>query len=143
MSRVLVTGATGYVGGRLLPALLERGEHVRCLARRPEAVIPREGLEVVAGDALDSASVRRALDGIDVAYYLIHAMGTTDAFEERDREAATIFAEAARDAACSGSSTSAASARAPSSRRTSRAARRSAACSHRPAWRRSSSGLRS
>ena len=92
---ILVTGATGYVGGRLLPALLERGESVRCLARRPEAVMPREGLEVVAGDALDAASVRRALEGIEVAYYLIHAMGTTDAFEERDRAAATIFAEAA------------------------------------------------
>lgn len=96
--RVLVTGATGYVGGRLFAALLERDEHVRCLVRCPEAVAPREGLEVVAGDALDAASVRHALGGIDVAYYLIHAMGTTDAFEERDREAATIFAEAARDA---------------------------------------------
>lgn len=96
--RILVTGATGYVGGRLLSALLDRGEQVRCLARRPEAVAPRTGLHVVAGDALDGAAVRRALDGIDVAYYLIHAMGATDAFEERDRQAATIFAEAARDA---------------------------------------------
>jgi len=59
---VLVTGATGYVGGRLLPALLARGEHVRCLARRPEAIAPRPGLEVVAGDALDAAAVRRALE---------------------------------------------------------------------------------
>ena len=57
--------------------------------------MPREGLEVVAGDALDAASVRRALESIEVAYYLIHAMGTTDDFEERDRAAATIFAEAA------------------------------------------------
>jgi uncharacterized protein YbjT (DUF2867 family) len=96
--RILVTGATGYVGGRLVPALLERDEHVRCFARRPEAVAPRPGLDVVAGDALDAAAVRRALDGVDVAYYLIHAMGGGDAFEERDREAATIFAEAAREA---------------------------------------------
>jgi uncharacterized protein YbjT (DUF2867 family) len=95
---ILVTGATGYVGGRLLPALLARGEHVRCLARRPEAIAPRPGLEVVAGDALDAAAVRRALDGVDVAYYLIHAMGAADGFEERDRQAATIFTEAARDA---------------------------------------------
>jgi uncharacterized protein YbjT (DUF2867 family)/ligand-binding SRPBCC domain-containing protein len=96
--RLLVTGATGYVGGRLLPALLERNEHVRCLARRPEAVAPRPGLEIVAGDALDAPAVRRALDGVDTAYYLIHAMGAADGFQERDRQAATIFAEAARDA---------------------------------------------
>lgn len=95
---VLVTGATGYVGGRLLPALLARGEHVRCLARRPEAIAPRTDLEVVAGDALDAAAVRRALEGVGVAYYLIHAMGTAEGFEERDRQAATLFAEAARDA---------------------------------------------
>jgi uncharacterized protein YbjT (DUF2867 family) len=96
--RLLVTGVTGYVGGRLLPALLERGEHVRCLARRPEAVAPRPGLEVVAGDALDAAAVARALDGIEIAYYLIHAMGGADSFQERDRQVATIFAEAAREA---------------------------------------------
>ena len=94
--RILVTGATGYVGGRLLPALLARGERVRCLARRPEAVAPRPGLEVVAGDALDAAAVRRALEGVGVAYYLIHAMGAADGFEERDRQAATLFAEAAQ-----------------------------------------------
>ena len=96
--RVLVTGATGYVGGRLLHALLECGEAVRCLARRPEAVAALPGLEVVAGDALDAAAVRRALDGIDVAYYLIHAMGAPDGFRERDRRAAEIFAAAAQDA---------------------------------------------
>lgn len=95
---ILVTGATGYVGGRLLPALLARGEHVRCLARRPEAIAPRPGLEVVAGDALDAEAVRRALDGVDVAYYLIHAMGAAAGFQARDRQAATLFAEAARDA---------------------------------------------
>ncbi|HZD87578.1 MAG TPA: SDR family oxidoreductase [Gaiellaceae bacterium] len=95
---VLVTGATGYVGGRLLPALLARGEHVRCLARRPEAIASRPDLEVAAGDALDAAAVRRALEGIGVAYYLIHAMGAAERFEERDRRAARIFAEAARDA---------------------------------------------
>lgn len=97
-SRILLTGATGYVGGRLLPALLERGERVRCLARRPEAIAPQPGLEVVAGDVLDAESVRSALEGIDVAYYLIHAMGSPDSFDHVDRRAAVIFAEAARDA---------------------------------------------
>src|SRR3954451_20601849 len=96
--RVLLAGGTGYVGGRLLQALVDRRVDVRCLARRPEAIPARRGLEVVAGDALDADSVRRALDGVDVAYYLIHAMGSTDSFERLDREAATIFAEAARDA---------------------------------------------
>jgi uncharacterized protein YbjT (DUF2867 family) len=72
--RILVTGATGYVGGRLLNALLERSTGLRCLARRPEAIAPRPGLEVIKGDALDSRAVRRALEGVDVAFYLIHAM---------------------------------------------------------------------
>src|SRR4051794_10048438 len=96
--RILLSGATGYVGGRLLHALLERGAGVRCLARRPEAIPPQPGLEVVAGDALDADAVRRALEGVDVAYYLIHAMGSSDSFERLDRRAATIFADAARDA---------------------------------------------
>jgi uncharacterized protein YbjT (DUF2867 family)/ligand-binding SRPBCC domain-containing protein len=96
--RILLTGATGYVGGRLLTALLGRGEDVRCLARRPEAVPSRPGLEVVAGDVLDAEAVRRALEDIDIAYYLVHAMGSRDAFERLDRRAAAIFAEAARDA---------------------------------------------
>jgi uncharacterized protein YbjT (DUF2867 family) len=96
--RILVTGVTGYVGGRLLAALLDRGEHVRCLARRPEAVASRPGLEVVAGDMLDAEAVRRALQGVGVAYYLVHAMSSADSFEEVDRRAAEIFAEEARDA---------------------------------------------
>jgi uncharacterized protein YbjT (DUF2867 family) len=95
--RILLTGATGYVGGRLLPALLARGERVRCLTRRPDAIPPRSGLEVATGDALDAAAVRDALEGVDVAYYLIHAMGSPEAFEQLDRRAATIFAEAARE----------------------------------------------
>jgi uncharacterized protein YbjT (DUF2867 family) len=96
--RILLTGATGYVGGRLLHALLERRIGVRCLARRPEAIPPQPGLEVVAGDALDAVAVRRALEGVEVAYYLIHAMGAPESFEQLDRRAALIFAEAARDA---------------------------------------------
>jgi uncharacterized protein YbjT (DUF2867 family) len=96
--RILLTGATGYVGGRLLHALLERGVDVRCFARRPEAVPPQPGLEVVAGDALDAVAVRRALESIDIAYYLIHAMGAPESFEQLDRRAAATFAAAARDA---------------------------------------------
>ena len=96
--RILLTGATGYVGGRLLTALLERGERVRCLARRPEAVRQQPGLDVVAGDVLDAEAVRRALEDVEVAYYLVHAMGSSDSFEQLDRRAAGIFAQAARDA---------------------------------------------
>jgi uncharacterized protein YbjT (DUF2867 family) len=95
---ILLTGATGYVGGRLLRALLERGEQVRCLARRPEAVPAADRLEVVAGDVLDPQAVRAALDGIDTAYYLIHAMGSAHEFEELDRRAAATFAQASREA---------------------------------------------
>lgn len=96
--RILLTGATGYVGGRLLTALLERGERVRCLARRPEAVRQQPGLDVVAGDVLDAEAVRRTLEDVEVAYYLVHAMGSSDSFEQLDRRAAGIFAQAARDA---------------------------------------------
>jgi uncharacterized protein YbjT (DUF2867 family) len=64
---VILTGATGYVGGRLLQALLERGVGVRCFARRPEGIPPQPRLEVVAGDALDAVAVRRALERIDIA----------------------------------------------------------------------------
>ncbi|MEX2644973.1 MAG: SDR family oxidoreductase, partial [Gaiellaceae bacterium] len=94
---ILLTGATGYVGGRLLHALLERGERIRCLARRPEALPSAPGLEVVAGDVLDANAVRRALDGVKTAYYLIHSLGSSE-FEDRDRRAAATFARAAREA---------------------------------------------
>ncbi len=97
-SRVLLTGATGYVGGRLLAALERRGVPVRCFARRPEALRGRAALstDIAAGDALDAAAVTRALEGIDAAYYLIHSMGGED-FAARDREAARIFGRAARE----------------------------------------------
>ncbi len=96
--RVLLTGATGYVGGRLLPALVERGASVRCLVRRPEAFERPAGVEVATGDVRDAEAVRRALDGVTVAYYLVHAMGAGGGFEESDRESAETFAAAARDA---------------------------------------------
>jgi len=97
---VLVTGATGYVGGRLLSALEARGERVRCLARRPEALRSRVALttEIVAGDITDPAALTAALDGVRSAYYLIHAMDAHGDFARRDREAAERFGAAARAA---------------------------------------------
>ncbi|MFZ5786263.1 MAG: SDR family oxidoreductase [Acidobacteriota bacterium] len=96
-TRVLLTGATGYVGGRLLSLLEQRGVPLRCLARRPEALRGRVGstTEVVAGDVLDHASLGSAMQGVDRAYYLVHSMGTDRDFEEQDRIAATNFARAA------------------------------------------------
>ncbi|WP_339688131.1 SDR family oxidoreductase [Gimesia maris] len=97
---VLLTGATGYVGGRLLQALEQRGVRLRCLARRPENLRARvaENIEVVAGDVLDAETLPPALEGVKVAYYLIHSMGEKGSFEENDRRAAENFANAARDA---------------------------------------------
>ena len=97
--RILVTGATGYVGGRLVPRLLAAGHAVRCLARDPERLAGRpwrDRVEVVAGDALAPATLAPALAGIDVAFYLIHSLGTGEEFARRDREAAAAFGAAAR-----------------------------------------------
>ena len=98
--RILLTGATGYIGGRLLPSLIEAGYPVRCLARRPENLQGRTNqvAEVVRGDVLDPASLAGAMEGIDVAFYLIHSMGSQGAFAQQDRLAATNFAKAAADA---------------------------------------------
>jgi len=110
---ILVTGATGYVGGRLVPRLLEAGYRVRCLARDPERLMGRpwwssngqypsrhkgKQVEVVKGDALDKESLVVAMQGVSVAYYLIHGMqgGKLDA--QRDMTAARNFAEAAEEA---------------------------------------------
>jgi uncharacterized protein YbjT (DUF2867 family) len=100
---ILLTGATGYVGGRLLAALEADGCRLRCLARRPEYLASKVGssVEVVQGDVLDSASVTHALQGVDIAYYLVHSMGTAHDFEQEDRKAAEIFGAAARDAGVS------------------------------------------
>lgn len=97
----LVTGASGYIGGRLVPELLARGYPVRCLARDPARLRGRPWageVGVARGDALDRAAVRRALAGVDTAYYLIHSLGGRGSFEERDRAAARVFAGAARSA---------------------------------------------
>ena len=98
---VLVTGVTGYVGGRLVPPLLERGYEVRVLTRSASRIRERpwfDDVEVVEGDANDPDVLARALAGVSTAYYLIHAMGQARAFEERDRRTAAAFARAATDA---------------------------------------------
>ncbi|WP_330329052.1 SDR family oxidoreductase [Streptomyces sp. NBC_00536] len=97
----LVTGATGYIGGRLVPELLDAGHRVRCLARSPERLRDHpwaDRAEVMRGDVTDPDAVAAALRGTDVAYYLVHALGTGAGFEERDRSAARIFAGRARAA---------------------------------------------
>ena len=97
---LLLTGATGYVGGRLLARLEATGRRVRCLTRRPEALRPRvgPGTEVVFADVSDPASLPEAMAGGAVAYYLVHSMGVADGFEEQDRAAARQFGAAARAA---------------------------------------------
>src|SRR5690348_1545597 len=102
--RCLVTGASGYIGGRLVPELLDAGYAVRCMARDPGKLDGRPwsgDVEVAKADAGDEASVRNALHGVDVAYYLIHSLGTGASFEERDRAAAATFARAAAAAGVS------------------------------------------
>ncbi|MET8472657.1 SDR family oxidoreductase [Streptomyces sp. NPDC006422] len=99
--RCLVTGASGYIGGRLVPQLLAAGHRVRCLARTPQKLRDHpwyDDVTVAQGDVLDRDAVADALRGVDVAYYLVHALGTGKDFEETDREAARIFAEEARRA---------------------------------------------
>ena len=97
---ILLTGATGYVGGRLLKVLETRGYRVRCLARRPEflraSVSP--SVEVTGGDVSNKQSLKQAMQGVHTAYYFVHSMGASAGFEELDRRAARNFGEAARDA---------------------------------------------
>jgi len=98
---VLVTGATGYIGGRLAPRLLEAGYRVRVLARDPSRLQGREWLyqvEVARGDVLKAETLPAAMAGVDVAYYLVHSMSDTADFHQRDLAAARNFAEAARAA---------------------------------------------
>ena len=96
--RVLVTGATGYIGGRLTPELLAQGHTVRCLARTPAKLDDRpwrDEVEVVAGDLTVADEAAAALSGIDVAYYLVHSMGAAGDFAATDAAAAAAFAKAA------------------------------------------------
>jgi uncharacterized protein YbjT (DUF2867 family) len=103
--RMLVTGASGFVGSTLIPRLLEDGHELRALAREPSRVTATSHLEIVRGDALTGVGLEPALSGIQVAYYLIHSMESpqrglpaTGSFAEREALAARTFAEAARHA---------------------------------------------
>lgn len=97
---LLITGATGYVGGRLLERLSREPVRLRAMARKPEGVRGRWGerVEVMAGDVLDPASLADVLEGVDTAYYLIHSMGGGGDFEAKEAESARNFGNAARDA---------------------------------------------
>ncbi len=97
-TRVLLTGATGYIGGRLLKLLEAEGFPVCCITRRPESLQGRigPGTGILAGDVLDADSLQRAMRGVHSAYYLVHSMGTARGFEETDRLAAERFGAAAR-----------------------------------------------
>ncbi len=95
--QILLTGATGYVGGRLLTLLESKGLRVRCMTRRPEALHDRltETTTAVYGDVLDSESLNAAFQNVDTAYYFIHSMGNNHDFEKQDRTAAENFAKGA------------------------------------------------
>jgi uncharacterized protein YbjT (DUF2867 family) len=98
---VLVTGATGYIGGRLVPRLLQTGAQVRCLARdasRLQGRPWREDVELVVGDVLRPDSLSDAMCGVAIAYYLVHSLGAGSDFPERDVTAARCFGTAAKDA---------------------------------------------
>ena len=97
--KVLVTGATGYIGGRLVPRLLEQGHDVKVMVRDPARIAGRpwaSSVEAARGDVEDPESLAGALHGIEAAYYLIHLMGAGGDFAERDRRAARNFVAAGR-----------------------------------------------
>ncbi|MCR9291561.1 MAG: NAD(P)H-binding protein [bacterium] len=97
--KILLTGATGYVGGQLLERLVRSGFRVRCLTRNPSKLEPffagfpeyRSQIHVVRGDVMQPESLQPALQGIETAYYLVHSMATAENFEELDRQAARNF----------------------------------------------------
>ena len=97
---VLITGATGYVGGRLIPLLEQQPVTLRCLARKPDKLraTVNPSTQVVQGDVLDAASLDQALRGVHTAYYLVHLMSGSKDFEIQDRKAAENFAIACQKA---------------------------------------------
>ena len=97
---ILLTGGSGYVGGRLIPLLERQGVRLRCMIRNPEKMRSRAqpGTEIVQGDVMDPTSLDRALKGVHTAYYLVHLMSGSKDFEKEDRQAAQNFAGAAKKA---------------------------------------------
>ncbi|HSC03249.1 MAG TPA: NAD(P)H-binding protein [Solirubrobacteraceae bacterium] len=95
----LIVGATGYVGSLLTRALVAEGRAVRALSRRPILLSPASGVQTVRGDVLNDEGLEAALEGCDVAYYLVHSMEAgANSFEARDRQAAGNFVAACRRA---------------------------------------------
>lgn len=98
---ILLTGATGYVGGRLLERLIAHGHTVRCLVRHASRLHDRPGAQhaqIVEGDVLQADSLRAAMDGVHTVYYLVHSMGSAGGFEDADRRGARNVIAAARTA---------------------------------------------
>ncbi|MBP1752972.1 MAG: putative a2 family oxidoreductase [Geobacteraceae bacterium] len=96
--KVLITGATGFIGKRLVESLLEEGFRVRAVIRRPGITLPKD-VETIPGDLLDRSSLDPVLAGIDTAFYLVHSMAAGRAgFERRDRQAVENFVAAANNA---------------------------------------------
>src|SRR5947209_1556499 len=96
-TNIMVTGATGYIGGRLVTPLVKAGYSVRLLSRDPERLSGRpwlDAVEVVEGDVLDRQTLDAAMKGVQVAYYLVHSLASGSAFREKDVEAAHNFGEA-------------------------------------------------
>jgi len=98
-SRILIAGATGYVGSRLAPRLQIAGYNVRCVARKPEKLTNRQwtNIEIVRGDIEDTESLRRAMNGMEIAFYLVHAMSSRGDFAQKDIRYAENFARCAKE----------------------------------------------
>ncbi|MFG0250980.1 MAG: SDR family oxidoreductase [Phycisphaeraceae bacterium JB051] len=98
--RILLTGVTGYVGGRLHEQLKAEGYPLRCLARRPEHLshLEDEQTQIVQGDVLEPNTLNKAMVDIDTAFYMVHSMGSTGDFQDQDRQAALNFGAAAKQA---------------------------------------------
>ena len=96
---ILLTGATGYVGGRLLKVLESQGYALNCIARTPSYLRARvtETTKVFGADVLDRESLRPAMEGTDTAYYLIHSLGEAKGFEQQEKEGAVNFAAVAKE----------------------------------------------